>query len=96
MYQLNQGGVFWSSPSPSPSPSPSSSSESAPKKEDGSTPHSAELPSSEALVKPSVACPLGMSVPYLLIGGGTASFAAMQAIKEVDPNANVNVLFLLT
>jgi hypothetical protein len=29
--------------------------------------------------------------PYVLIGAGTASFAAAQAIKEKDPNANVTI-----
>lgn len=29
--------------------------------------------------------------PYVLIGAGTASFAAAQAIKEKDPQANVSV-----
>lgn len=28
-------------------------------------------------------------VPYLLIGGGTASFAAFRAIKSHDPKAKV-------
>lgn len=28
--------------------------------------------------------------PYVLIGAGTASFAAAQAIKESDPQANVS------
>lgn len=31
-------------------------------------------------------------VPYLLIGGGTASFAAFRAIKSLDPKAKVMVL----
>lgn len=30
-------------------------------------------------------------VPYLLIGGGTASFAAFRAIKSADPTAKVRV-----
>ncbi|KAF7732580.1 Apoptosis-inducing factor 1, mitochondrial [Apophysomyces ossiformis] len=30
--------------------------------------------------------------PYVLIGGGTASFAAAQAIKEKEPNANVIII----
>jgi programmed cell death 8 (apoptosis-inducing factor) len=29
--------------------------------------------------------------PYVLIGAGTASFAAAQAIKEKDPEANVSI-----
>jgi hypothetical protein len=32
------------------------------------------------------------SVPYLLIGGGTASFAAFRAIKSADPTAQVGWL----
>lgn len=32
------------------------------------------------------------SVPYLLIGGGTASFSAFRAIKSADPTAKVLVL----
>jgi programmed cell death 8 (apoptosis-inducing factor) len=31
-------------------------------------------------------------VPYLLIGGGTASFAAFRAIKSADPTAKVGQL----
>ena len=34
------------------------------------------------------------NVPYLLIGGGTASFAAFRAIKSVDPTAKVCFLFV--
>lgn len=30
------------------------------------------------------------NVQYLLIGGGTASFAAFRAIKSADPTARVN------
>ncbi|KAI7901681.1 apoptosis-inducing factor, mitochondrion-associated, C-term-domain-containing protein [Cokeromyces recurvatus] len=30
--------------------------------------------------------------PYVLVGAGTASFAAAQAIKEKDPNANVIII----
>jgi programmed cell death 8 (apoptosis-inducing factor) len=33
--------------------------------------------------------------PYVLIGAGTASFAAAQAIKEKDPEANVSILITL-
>lgn len=35
------------------------------------------------------------SVPYLLIGGGTASFAAFRAIRANDPKAKVWLLFFL-
>lgn len=31
-------------------------------------------------------------VPYLLVGGGTASFAAAKAIREKDPNAKVLIV----
>ena len=31
-------------------------------------------------------------VPYLLIGGGTASFSAAQAIRERDPAAKVLIV----
>lgn len=30
-------------------------------------------------------------VPYLLIGGGTASFSAFRAIKSLDPKAKVSI-----
>lgn len=32
-------------------------------------------------------------VKYLIIGGGTAGFSAIQAIKEADPEAQVNYIF---
>ena len=31
-------------------------------------------------------------VPYLLVGGGTASFAAAQAIREREPSAKVLIV----
>lgn len=34
-------------------------------------------------------------VPYLLIGGGTASFSAFRAIKSSDPTAKVSLSFCL-
>lgn len=41
--------------------------------------------------------PLSQSIPdnvqYLLIGGGTASFAAFRAIKSADPTARVSYQF---
>lgn len=33
-------------------------------------------------------------VPYLLIGGGTASFSAFRAIKSNDPQAKVTDLIM--
>lgn len=33
------------------------------------------------------------NVPYLLIGGGTASFSAFRAIKSADPKAKVTAHF---
>lgn len=33
-------------------------------------------------------------VPYLLIGGGTASFTAFRAIKSADPTAKVISFYL--
>jgi programmed cell death 8 (apoptosis-inducing factor) len=38
---------------------------------------------------PSESKDIPSSVPYLLIGGGTASFAAFRAIKSADPTAKV-------
>jgi apoptosis-inducing factor 1 len=38
---------------------------------------------------PSDAAKIPSKVPYLLIGGGTASFAAFRAIKSRDPKAKV-------
>ena len=35
--------------------------------------------------------PAKVQKPYVLIGAGTASFAAAQAIKEKDPQANVSI-----
>lgn len=34
-------------------------------------------------------------IPYLLIGGGTASFAAFRAIKSHDPKAKVSNFYIL-
>lgn len=35
-------------------------------------------------------------IPYLLVGAGTASFAAFRAIKSNDPKAKVNISFIST
>lgn len=46
-----------------------------------------------ALVKiPSSSSEIPASVPYLLIGGGTASFAAFRAIKSLDAKAKVLIV----
>ena len=36
--------------------------------------------------------PLPDKVPYILVGGGTASFAAAKAIREKDPAAKVLIV----
>jgi hypothetical protein len=36
--------------------------------------------------------PLIMIVPYVLVGAGTASYAALEAIKKADPNAQVLII----
>lgn len=38
---------------------------------------------------PSLSQDIPSKVPYVLIGGGTASFAAFRAIKSNDPTAKV-------
>lgn len=44
------------------------------------------------LKDPSSSRDIPNSVPYLLIGGGTASFSAFRAIKSTDPQAKVLVI----
>lgn len=48
-------------------------------------------PETEAEVQTKAHAPVTepISVPYLLVGGGTASFAAMEAIHAKDPQAQV-------
>ena len=43
---------------------------------------------------PPTSADIPNKVPYLLIGGGTASFAAFRAIKSADPKAKVIILFV--
>lgn len=44
----------------------------------------------------AVAAPVkNVQKPYVLVGAGTASFAAAQAIREKDPEANVNLSDIL-
>jgi len=43
---------------------------------------------------PADAANIPSKVPYLLIGGGTASFAAFRAIKSKDPKAKVLIFFI--
>ena len=38
---------------------------------------------------PASSSDIPKQIPYLLIGGGTASFAAFRAIKSSDPTAKV-------
>lgn len=42
---------------------------------------------------PSKSSDIPNNVPYLLIGGGTASFSAFRAIKSADPKAKVKPEF---
>lgn len=66
-----------------------------PKKAKPAVEHVAE-PSAAAPEQPATATAVPESPkiqkPYVLIGAGTASFAAAQAIKEKEPNANVCLL----
>ncbi|CAG2064473.1 unnamed protein product, partial [Timema podura] len=41
---------------------------------------------------PLVSADIPNEIPYLLIGGGTASFSAFRAIKSIDPTAKVLVI----
>ncbi|KAL1441718.1 hypothetical protein MTO96_008435 [Rhipicephalus appendiculatus] len=43
-------------------------------------------------VQPSSHTKLPESVPYLLVGAGTASFSAFRAIRSADPTAKVLVI----
>ncbi|XP_028322866.1 apoptosis-inducing factor 1, mitochondrial isoform X12 [Gouania willdenowi] len=61
----------------------------APATEAVSPSESTELPPAES--KPSSAT-FPSHVPYLLIGGGTASFAAARSIRARDPNAKVLIV----
>lgn len=48
-------------------------------------------PTAGALVEPKPALPeVPAHIPYLLIGGGTASFAAARSIRARDPGARVS------
>lgn len=63
-----------------------------PSKRTNLTEHLTPVPVEEE--KPAVSAEEPVKViqkPYVLIGAGTASFAAAQAIKEKDPNANVTI-----
>lgn len=45
----------------------------------------------EIIKNPKDSKDIPKDVPYLLIGGGTASFAAFRAIKSADPTAKVRL-----
>lgn len=64
-----------------------------PKKAKPAVEHVAEptsaIPEKPAAAAAAAAEPVKIQKPYVLIGAGTASFAAAQAIKEKEPNANV-------
>ncbi|CAO3590010.1 unnamed protein product [Absidia cylindrospora] len=67
------------------------------KKQHADTSHPApppqpEQPSIEAAPAPIATPPKKIQKPYVLIGAGTASFAAAQAIKETEPDANVIII----
>jgi len=50
--------------------------------------------SRKTLKIPSLSQSIPDNVQYLLIGGGTASFAAFRAIKSADPTARVSYQFV--
>lgn len=45
---------------------------------------------------PATSAEIPSHVPYLLIGGGTASFSAFRAIKSNDPTAQVRTRNIIT
>jgi programmed cell death 8 (apoptosis-inducing factor) len=49
----------------------------------------------QAIKDPRTSKEIPNRVPYLLIGGGTASFAAFRAIKSADPTAKVIPILIL-
>ncbi|KAI8388335.1 apoptosis-inducing factor, mitochondrion-associated, C-term-domain-containing protein [Radiomyces spectabilis] len=78
------------SPPETPKPKPAviqTESVSAP----AAAPVTAPVPTAEPTPVVTEA-PKPIAKPYVLVGGGTASFAAAQAIKEKDPNANVIII----
>ncbi|XP_017268136.1 apoptosis-inducing factor 1, mitochondrial isoform X1 [Kryptolebias marmoratus] len=86
--------VWFSAPSALSKPKP----EAAPSAEQSSPPPEAAAPDAETTGKPSAADSTSPShklpshTPYLLIGGGTASFAAARSIRARDPGAKVLIV----
>ncbi|CAM0135943.1 unnamed protein product [Umbelopsis sp. WA50703] len=54
--------------------------------------HAEHAPSLVHKIEDAVAAVKAPAKPYVLVGSGTASFAAAQAIKEQEPNANVIII----
>ncbi|KAM9348982.1 apoptosis-inducing factor 1, mitochondrial isoform 2-T2 [Symphorus nematophorus] len=72
-------------PEPAAAPSPEEPSPAAPEAKAAAPSETSELPPADATKIPSHA-------PYLLIGGGTASFAAARSIRARDPGARVLIV----
>ena len=70
-------------PGPVPEPVPEPVIEAVPEPESAAVPEAAPVPAAEAApaALPTIS-PLPEEVPYLLVGAGTASFAAFRAIKS--------------
>lgn len=49
----------------------------------------------EIIKIPPTSAEIPDQVPYLLVGGGTASFSAFRAIKSADPKAKVSMYYFL-
>ncbi|KJE94219.1 programmed cell death protein 8 [Capsaspora owczarzaki ATCC 30864] len=52
----------------------------------------ASTPAASSSTTPTPGSPDDLAVPYLIIGGGTAAFAAMKAIRERQPDAKVLII----
>ena len=79
------------SDAPAPAPGPAEKTpEPAPAKEAAAPAAAAPAQAEEAAPLPEIPA----HVPYLLVGGGTASFAAFRAIKARDAKAKVSGVML--
>ncbi|XP_069002880.1 apoptosis-inducing factor 1, mitochondrial isoform X3 [Embiotoca jacksoni] len=85
-----------SEPEPEAAPSPEEPSPPAPEEEVLSPEAEAAAPSETTAPPPVDSTPASLNVPshapYLLIGGGTASFAAARSIRARDPGARVLIV----
>ncbi|XP_069556632.1 apoptosis-inducing factor 1, mitochondrial isoform X3 [Brachyistius frenatus] len=85
-----------SEPEPEAAPSPEEPSPPAPEEEVLSPEAEAAAPSETTAPPPVDSTPASLKVPshapYLLIGGGTASFAAARSIRARDPGARVLIV----